>query len=113
MGKSVRETNPKHAPGWVASARLEEDNNCKKRVCRKALENVPNSVKLWKLAVEMEEADDARIMLGRATECCPHSTELWLALAKLEEYKKAKRVLNSARKKNPSDRHIWMTAAKL
>ena len=22
--KSIRETNPRHAPGWVASARLEE-----------------------------------------------------------------------------------------
>jgi len=57
-----------------------------------ALEHVPNSVRLWKVAVELEEADDARIMLSRAVECCPHSTELWLALAKLEDYQNARKV---------------------
>uniref|UniRef100_H2ZEY5 Pre-mRNA-processing factor 6 n=1 Tax=Ciona savignyi TaxID=51511 RepID=H2ZEY5_CIOSA len=57
-----------------------------------ALENVPNSVRLWKVAVELEEADDARIMLSRSVECCPHSTELWLALAKLETYQNARKV---------------------
>jgi len=41
-----------------------------------ALENLPNSVKLWKLAVELEEEEDARIMLSRAVECCPTSVEV-------------------------------------
>lgn len=43
-----------------------------------ALENIPNSVKLWKLAVELEEEEDARIMLSRAVECCPTSVEVSL-----------------------------------
>ena len=30
-------------------------------------------------AVELEEADDAKILLSRAVECCPTSVELWLA----------------------------------
>ena len=41
-----------------------------------ALENIPNSVRLWKLAVELEEEEDARIMLSRAVECCPTSVEV-------------------------------------
>jgi len=41
-----------------------------------ALENIPNSVKLWKLAVELEDEEDARIMLSRAVECCPTSVEV-------------------------------------
>lgn len=50
-------------------------------------------MRLWKVAVELEHRDDARIMLSRAVECCPHSTELWLALAKLEDYHNARKVL--------------------
>ena len=41
-----------------------------------ALENLPNSVRLWKLAVELEDEEDARIMLSRAVECCPTSVEV-------------------------------------
>ena len=45
-----------------------------------ALEQLPNSVRLWKAAVELENEEDARIMLSRAVECCPTSVEVrdWL-----------------------------------
>lgn len=43
-----------------------------------ALENVSKSVRLWKTAVELEEPEDARIMLSRAVECCPTSVEVLL-----------------------------------
>jgi hypothetical protein len=33
------------------------------------LEIIPNSAALWKAAVELEEPEDARIMLARAVEC--------------------------------------------
>lgn len=85
----------------------------KKKVFRKALENVPNSVRLWKAAIELEEEDDARIMLSRAVECCNQSVELWLALARLETYENARKVLNKARESIPTDRQIWIMAAKL
>lgn len=32
------------------------------------LENVPTAVRLWKAAVELEEPEDARILLSRAVE---------------------------------------------
>ena len=38
---------------------------------RRALERVPTSVRLWKAAVELASADDARVLLSRAVECCP------------------------------------------
>ena len=41
-----------------------------------ALEQIPNSVRLWKAAVELEEPEDARILLTRAVECCPQSVEV-------------------------------------
>lgn len=68
-----------------------------KVVLRRALEFVPNSVKLWKTAIELEGVEDALIMLGRAVECVPHSVDMWLALARLETYENAQKVLNRVR----------------
>ena len=45
-----------------------------------ALEHIPNSVRLWKAAVELEDEEDARIMLSRAVECCPTSVEVGISL---------------------------------
>ena len=70
-------------------------------------------MRLWKAAVELEDAEDARILLSRAVECCPTNTDLWLALARLETYDNARKVLNKARENIPTDRLIWITAAKL
>ncbi|XP_039656363.1 pre-mRNA-processing factor 6 [Perca fluviatilis] len=115
--KAVVAQAVRHLPGsvriYIRAAELETDIRAKKRVLRKALENVSKSVRLWKTAVELEEPEDARIMLSRAVECCPTSVELWLALARLETYENARRVLNKARENIPTDRHIWITAAKL
>ena len=70
-------------------------------------------MKLWQAAVDLEDPEDAKILLGRAVECCPQSVELWLALAYLEPYEDARKVLNRARKNIPTERAIWITAAKL
>lgn len=70
-------------------------------------------MRLWKAAVELENPDDARILLSRAVECCSTAVELWLALAKLETYENARKVLNKARENIPTDKSIWTTAAKL
>ena len=83
------------------------------QVLRKALETIPDAVRLWKAAVDLEEPQDAKILLQRAVECCPDSVDLWLALAHLETYKNAQAVLNRARLACPTDRSIWITAAKL
>ena len=52
--------------GWLwQAARLETEEGAKARVLRRALERVPNSVRLWKAAVELASEDDARILLVR------------------------------------------------
>lgn len=45
-----------------------------------ALEQIPNSVRIWKAAVELEGPEDAQIMLSRAVECCPTSVEVKVLL---------------------------------
>ena len=67
---------------WCAAANLEKDKKGKRRVFKKALENIPNSVRLWKNAVELEDEDDAKMLLKRAVECCPTATELWVSRRK-------------------------------
>lgn len=42
--------------------------------------------------MELEDPEDARVLLTRAVECCSTSTELWLALARLESYENARKV---------------------
>jgi len=79
-----------------------------------ALEQIPNSVRLWKETVNLESsANDARILLSRAVEVIPLSVELWLALARLESPAKAKSVLNKARKAVPTSHEIWIAAGRL
>lgn len=76
----------------MKAAELELDNKGKRKVLRKALESNPSSVRLWKAAIDLENPEDAKLLLTRAVECCPLSTELWLALSKLETYENAQKV---------------------
>lgn len=85
----------------------------RRRVLRKALEVIPNSVKLWQAAIDLESPEDARLMLGRAVECVPHAVDMWLALARLENYENARKVLNKARETIPTEPQIWITASRL
>ena len=52
--------------GWLRAAEARTGRNRKKAVLRRALELIPSSVKLWRVAVELEDVEDARILLGRA-----------------------------------------------
>uniref|UniRef100_A0A673FT08 Pre-mRNA-processing factor 6 n=1 Tax=Sinocyclocheilus rhinocerous TaxID=307959 RepID=A0A673FT08_9TELE len=124
---------PKSEDVWLEAARLQPGDTAK-AVVAQAVRHLPQSVRIYISAAELEtdirakkrpylygllvsfeleEPEDARIMLSRAVECCPTSVELWLALARLETYENARRVLNKARENIPTDRHIWITAAKL
>lgn len=123
---------PQSVKVWLTAAELEHELKAKKRVLRKgealasfglgncltsiasALEQIPNSVVLWKQTISLEtEPADALVLLSRAVEVLPHSVELWLALARLETPDKAKKVLNKARKAVPTSHEIWIAAARL
>lgn len=99
---------------WVEAMNLEDQAMAKKRVLRKALDNIPQSVAIWKEAVNLEEDPaDAKLMLAKATEIIPLSVELWLALARLETPENAQKVLNKARKAVPASYEIWIAATRL
>jgi pre-mRNA-processing factor 6 len=98
---------------WIQAAQLEQDTLYKSRVLRKALEQNPKSIPLWKAIVDLASEKDARILLSHAVECCPHDIELWLALTKLENYENARKILNRAREAIPTEPQIWFIASKL
>jgi pre-mRNA-processing factor 6 len=104
---------PHSVPLFLKASELETHPEAQRGVLRKGLEMNPNSVVLWKAAIELEEEGDARILLAVAVEKVPHSVEMWLALARLETYDNARRVLNQARKVLPAERAVWIAAAKL
>lgn len=54
--KSVRETNPKHPPAWIASARLEEVTGklqAARNTIMKGCEECPKSEDVWLEAARM------------------------------------------------------------
>jgi pre-mRNA-processing factor 6 len=104
---------PKSIKIWIASADKETNPQLKINILKKALENNPESVRLWKEIVSISSESEAKKYLEKAVICAPHSLDLWLALAKLEPYKQACKTLNSARKQLPSEPIIWIAAAKL
>ena len=67
--KSVTTTNPKHAPGWIAAARVEEYAG---RVL------------------------GARKVIKQGCEACPESEDIWLEAARLQTPETAKAILASA-----------------
>ncbi|MCJ1281734.1 hypothetical protein MMC26_001056 [Xylographa opegraphella] len=99
---------------WIEAMRLENDPRAKKRVLRRAIDNIPQSVAIWKEAVNLEEDPaDAKLLLAKATEMIPLSVELWLALARLETPENAQKVLNKARMAVPTSYEVWIAAARL
>lgn len=101
---------------WFAGVELENpaDIVSRRKIIMKALEYLPESTKLWKELVDLEEADQDRIrLLHKATELCSGDWDLWLNLINLSPYKEAKAFLNKARKALPAERKVWITALKL
>lgn len=104
---------PQSVAIWLLAAQQETTLDGKRAVLRRALEVIPRSVQLWKCAVDLEQPQEAKVLLSRAVELIPKSVELWLALAQLETYERARAVLNKARQALPTEPKIWVTAARL
>ncbi|KDO29186.1 hypothetical protein SPRG_05428 [Saprolegnia parasitica CBS 223.65] len=84
--RSVTLTNPKHAPGWIAAARLEE-------VAGKLVQ--------------------ARSLIASGCEACPTSEDVWLEAARLQTPENAKKILATAVRHVPTSTKVWLAAAKL
>ena len=111
--KSVINTNPKHAPGWIAAARLEEiagKLKAAKDLARKACEACPKSEDAWIEAARLHgtESDQGKAILASAVESLPNSVAIWMRAAQAEKDEDRKRrVLRKALENVPNSVRLW------
>jgi pre-mRNA-processing factor 6 len=109
---SLVKSNPKHGPGWIAAACLEEHAGrmvAARKLIKAGCEQCPKSEDVWleaaRLHVEIvpfrlsclsystspQSNDDAKVILANAVQHVGQSVKVWLAAADLEHDAKAKK----------------------
>ena len=115
--ESVIKTNPKHAPGWIAIARLEELAGklvTARKLVAQGCQECPKSEDIWLENIRLNDNHNARIIVANAIKNNERSTRLWLEAMKLESDPKAKkRVLRQAIDHIPQSVTIWKEAVNL
>ena len=116
--KSVTTTNPKHAPGWIAAARVEEIAGkaiAARKLIQLGCEACPDAEDVWLEAARLQSSDaNGRSVLQRAVTRLPTSTKLWLRAAELEpDANRKKAVLRRALELIPSSVKLWRVAVEL
>lgn len=115
--KSVIQTNPKHGPGWIAAARLEEVAGkvpVARQLIQRGVQECPGSEDVWLEAARLQTVDHAKSILARGVMSLPNSVKLWLQAARLEEDDSAKaRVIRKALENVPTSVRLWKAAVDL
>jgi pre-mRNA-processing factor 6 len=114
---SVIKTNPKHAPAWIAAARLEEYAGkivAARKKMAQGCEMCPKSEDAWLENIRLNEGQNAKIIAANAIKNNERSTRLWIEAMKLENDDRAKkRVLRQAIDHIPQSVAIWKEAVNL
>ncbi|CAH8490022.1 unnamed protein product [Dicrocoelium dendriticum] len=115
--KSVRETNPKHAPAWIASARLEEIAG-KLQVARNLIlhgcDECPKSEDIWLEAARLVQPEQAKSVVAQGIRHLPQAVRLWVKAAALETEVKAKKIVfKKALEQVPNSVRLWKLAVEL
>jgi len=115
--ESVIKTNPKHAPGWIAIARLEELAGkivAARKLIAHGCEQCPKSEDAWLENIRLNDNQNAKIIAANAIRNNERSTRLWIEAMKLESDPRAKkRVLRQALDHIPQSVAIWKEAVNL
>jgi pre-mRNA-processing factor 6 len=114
---SVTATNPKHGPGWIAAARVEEFAGKMvqaRKVIAEGCEACPESEDVWLEAARLNTPENARRILASAVRHLPNSVKIWLHAADLEPQDANKKiVLRRALEFVPNSVKLWKTAIEL
>ena len=115
--ESVIKTNPKHAPGWIAAARLEEVAGkivAARNVIARGCVFCPKSEDAWLENIRLNDGENAKIIAANAIKNNDRSTRLWIEAMRLETDPRAKkRVLRQAIDHIPQSVAIWKEAVNL
>ncbi|ESK96430.1 mrna splicing factor (prp1 zer1) [Moniliophthora roreri MCA 2997] len=114
---SLVKSNPKHAPGWIAAACLEEHAGrmvAARKIIKQGCEQCPKNEDVWLEAARLHNNDDAKVILANAVQHVGQSVKVWLAAADLEQDVKAKRrVLRKALEHIPNSVRLWKETVNL
>lgn len=115
--ESVIRTNPKHAPGWIAAARLEELAGkvvAARNVIARGCEHCPKSEDAWLENIRLNDNHNAKIIAANAIKNNDNSVRLWVEAMKLESESRAKkRVIRHALDHIPQSVMLWKEAVNL
>ncbi|KAJ3172571.1 hypothetical protein HDU88_005899 [Geranomyces variabilis] len=115
--KSVITTNPKHAPGWIAAARLEEvagKQGAARETIAKGCEECPTSEDVWLESARLNTVENAKVILTQAIRHVPQSVKIWTKACDLEtDPKGKKRVLRRALEFIPNSVKLWKSAVSM
>ncbi|KAF2147504.1 uncharacterized protein K452DRAFT_354874 [Aplosporella prunicola CBS 121167] len=115
--ESVIKTNPKHGPGWIAAARLEEVAGrivAARNVIQRGCEHCPKSIDCWLESIRLNDNHNAKIIAASAIKHNSTSARLWQAAADLEtDLRAKKRVFRHALDNVPQSVDLWKSAIAL
>ncbi|KAE9420811.1 hypothetical protein Angca_003976 [Angiostrongylus cantonensis] len=115
--KSVRETNPKHPPAWIASARLEEvvgKLQVARHLIMEGCEKNKKSEDMWLEAVRLHPPETAKAIVANAVHAMPYSVRIWMKTAEIEvDVKAKKKVFRKALEQIPTSVRLWKAAIEL
>lgn len=115
--ESVIRTNPKHAPGWIAAARLEELAGkivAARNVIARGCEICPKSEDAWLENIRLNDNHNAKIIAANAIKNNDTSVRLWVEAMKLETEPRAKKkVIRHALDHIPQSVVLWKEAVNL
>lgn len=115
--KSVRDTNPKHGPGWIASARVEEAAGKilqARKIIQEGCHICPDNEDVWLEAARLHPQEVGKSILATAVRRIPHSVKIFLKAADLEHAEASKKaVLRKALEANPASVTLWKAAIEL
>ncbi|GAA5937627.1 U4/U6-U5 snRNP complex subunit PRP6 [Sporobolomyces koalae] len=115
--QSLIKTNPKHAPGWVAAAWLENvagKQVAARKIIAQGCDQCPKNEDVWICASELNTNENAKVILANAIQELPQSVRIWMRAVELEfEVKAKKRVLRKALEYIPASVKLWKETVKL
>lgn len=105
---------PKNEDVWLESIRL-HPTNMARSIVTMAIEQLPQSVRLWIKAAELEKSDimAQRKVYRKALEQIPNSVRLWKSAVELEDPSDALILLGRAVECCPTSVELWLGLAKL
>ncbi|CAK5275776.1 unnamed protein product [Mycena citricolor] len=114
---SLVKSNPKHSPGWIAAACLEEHAGrmvAARKIIKAGCEQCPKSEDVWLEAARLHNNADAKVILANAVQHVSQSVKIWLAAADLEtDVNSKKRVLRKALEHIPNSVRLWKETVNL